>query len=180
MDDILVYSDTRDQHVKHVKMVLDALKQKKLKIKPEKCKFHVNEITFLGFVITLGNIQMETTKMDNIQIWPAPKNIKDLQKLLGFLKFYQNMIPKYAEWTSSMTNFLQFFFWMGTKSDVGIGKIEKIFRHQQTINKSQRCDGRNGQTRIVKNYDQYCGQNWWPVTWQVCRQKNMVQIYPKK
>ena len=106
MDDILVYSDIYDQHIRHVRMVLDALKQKNLKIKTEKCRFNVIKITFLKFVITLGNIQIETTKMDNIQIWPAPKNIKDLQKLLGFMGFYQNMIPKYAEWISSMTNLL--------------------------------------------------------------------------
>ena len=69
-------------------MVLEALKQKNLKIKTEKCRFHVKKITFLGFVIIPGNIQMETTKVDSIQTWPAPKNIKILQKLLGFMGFY--------------------------------------------------------------------------------------------
>ena len=78
-------------------MVLGALKQKNLKVKTEKCRFHLKKITFLGFVITPGIIQMETTKINSIQTWPAPKNIKDLQKLLGFMGFYQNMIPKYAE-----------------------------------------------------------------------------------
>ena len=107
MDDILMYSDNYDQHTKHVRMVLDALRQKNLKVKAEKCKFHVKEVTFLGFIITPGNIQMETTKVNSIQTWPAPKNVKDLQKLLGFMGFYQNMIPRYAEWTSSMTDFLQ-------------------------------------------------------------------------
>ena len=58
-------------------------------------------------MITPRNIQMETIKVDSIQIWPAPKNIKNLQKLLKFMGFYQNMIPKYAEWTSSMTDLLQ-------------------------------------------------------------------------
>ena len=106
MDDILVYSDTKDQYIRHVKMILDALKRKNLKIKTEKCRFHVKKITFLGFVITPGNIQIKTIKVDSIQTWPAPKNIKKLQKLLGFMGFYQNMIPKYAEWISSMTNFL--------------------------------------------------------------------------
>ena len=107
MDDILVYSNTKNQYIKHVKMILDALKQRNLKIKTEKCRFHVKEVTFLGFVITPGNIQMETTKMDNIQTWPDPKNIKNSQKLLGFMGFYQNMIPKYVEWTSSITDLLQ-------------------------------------------------------------------------
>ena len=97
MDDILVYSDTKNEHVKSVKIVLDVLKRKNLKVKTEKCKFHVQEITFLGFIITRGNIQMETTKIDSIQTRPVPINIKDLQKLLKFIKFYKNMIPKYAE-----------------------------------------------------------------------------------
>ena len=129
MDDILMYSDNYDQHTKHVRMVLDALKQKNLKIKTEKCKFHVKEITFLGFVIIPKNIQMEMTKLNSIQIWPAPKNIKDLQKLLGFIRFYQNMIPKYAEWTSSMTDLLQKdkkFEW-GPDQALGLAKLKKHF-----------------------------------------------------
>ena len=129
MDDILVYFDTYDQHTRHVRMVLDALKQKKLKIKTEKCKFHVKEVTFLGFVIIPKNIQMEMTKVNSIQIWPAPKNIKDLQKLLGFMGFYQNMIPKYAEWTSSMTDFLQKdkkFEW-GPDQTSKLAKLKKHF-----------------------------------------------------
>ena len=88
MDDILVYSNTKDQYIRYVKMVLETLKQKNLRIKTEKCRFHVKENPFLGFIITPKNIQMETTKMDSIQTWPAPKNIKDLQKLLGFMGFY--------------------------------------------------------------------------------------------
>ena len=129
MDDILVYSNTYEQHTKHVKMVLKTLKQKNLKVKTEKCRFHVKEVTFLGFVITPGNIQMEITKVDNIQSWPAPKNIKDLQKLLGFMEFYQNMISKYAEWTSSMTNLLQKkkkFEW-GPDQALGFEKFKKHF-----------------------------------------------------
>ena len=129
MDDILVYSDTYDQHTKHVIMVLDALKQKNLRIKTEKCRFHVKEVTFLGFVITPGNIQMEITKVDSIQSWPTPKNIKDLQKLLGFMGFYQNMIPRYAEWTSSMTDLLQKdkkFEW-GPDQASGLAKFKKHF-----------------------------------------------------
>ena len=83
----------------------------------------------MGFVITSGNIQMETTKINSIQTWPAPKNIKNLQKLLGFMGFYQNMIPKYAEWTSSMTNLLQKnkkFEW-GPDQTLGLAKLKKHF-----------------------------------------------------
>ena len=136
MDDILVYSDTKDQYTRYVKMILDVLKQINLKTKTEKCRFHVKEITFLGFVITPKNLQMETIKMDSIQNWPAPKNIKNLQKLLGFMGFYQNMIPKYAEWTSSMINLLQKnkkFEW-GPDQVLGLAKLKKTFGYQQPTN----------------------------------------------
>ena len=68
-------------------------------------------------------------KKNSIQIWPAPKKIKDLQKLFGFMGFYQNMIPKYAEWTSSMTNLLQKnkkFEW-GPDQTLGLAKLKKHF-----------------------------------------------------
>ena len=110
-------------------MVLDTLKQKNLKVKTEKCRFHVKKITFLGFIIIPKNIQMETTKLNSIQTWLAPKNINFLQKLLGFMGFYQNMIPKYAEWTSSMTNLLQKnkkFEW-GPDQTLGLAKFKKHF-----------------------------------------------------
>ena len=136
MDDILVYSNIKNQYIRHVKMVLDALKQKNLKIKTEKCRFHVKKTTFLGFVITTKNIQMETTKVDSIQIWPAPRNIKILQKLLGFMGFYENMISKYVEWTSSMINFLQKnkkFEW-GPDQVLKLAKLKKHFAtKKQTI-----------------------------------------------
>ena len=80
-------------------------------------------------MITPGNIQMETTKVDSIQTWPAPRNIKDLQKLLRFMGFYQNMIPRYAEWTSSMTDLLQKdkkFEW-GQDQASGLAKLKKHF-----------------------------------------------------
>ena len=83
----------------------------------------------MGFVITPGNIQMETTKIDSIQNWPAPKNIKDLQKLLEFIRFYQNMIPKYVEWISSMIDLLQKnkkFEW-GPNLVLGLAKLKKHF-----------------------------------------------------
>ena len=56
MDDILVYSDTKNEHVKYIKMVLDTLKHFFLKIKTEKCRFHVQKMTVFGFVIIFKNI----------------------------------------------------------------------------------------------------------------------------
>ena len=87
---------------------------------------------------------METTKIDSIQIWPTPKNIKDLQKLLKFIKFYQNMISKYAEWISAITIFFakKQKNWMATNPSVKVNTIEKTIYYEPTI----------GNTRPKKTY----------------------------
>ncbi|KAK1911204.1 hypothetical protein P3342_011806 [Pyrenophora teres f. teres] len=51
LDDILVYSETLEDHVEHVKTVLRALEQFNLRLKPEKCKFHKTKVNFLGYVV---------------------------------------------------------------------------------------------------------------------------------
>ena len=89
----------------------------------------------MGFIITPGNNQMETTKVDSIQIWPTPKNIKDLQKLLGFMKFYQNMITRYVEWISSMINFLpkDKKFERGPDQVLKLAKLKKHFVNNKPL-----------------------------------------------
>ena len=172
MDDILVYSNIKNQNIKYIKMILDALKQKNLKIKTEKYRFHVKEITFLGFIITPGNIQIKTTKMDSIQTWPAPKNIKKLQKLLGFMGFYQNMIPKYVEWISSMTDFLQKnqnFEW-GSDQMLGLAKLKKHF----ATNKPLTMHDPKKQTELQTDASNKA------IKAMVIQQKNFLNYYSRK
>ena len=129
MGDILVYSNTKNNHIKHVKMMLNALKYKNLKIKTEKCRFHVQKITSLNYIIISKTIQIKTNKINNIQIWPGPKNIKKLQKSLKFKGFYQNIIPKYAKWTSTITDLLtknNFFEW-GLNQAIKLMQFKKYF-----------------------------------------------------
>ena len=91
MDDILVYSDTKNEHVKHVKMVLNVLKQKKLKIRTEICEFHVQKITVLGFVITP---KKHLNGNDQNRQYP---NLTDIQKHKKFAKIVgiYKILPKH-------------------------------------------------------------------------------------
>jgi len=51
-DDIWIYSENEEQHIKHVKQILEALTKAKLQVKPQKCEFHTNNVEYLGFIIT--------------------------------------------------------------------------------------------------------------------------------
>ena len=76
IDDILIATDTEEGHDKLVDKVLRRLKENDLFVKPEKCKWKVREIEFLGVVIGPKGIEMQKEKMEGILNWLVPRNVK--------------------------------------------------------------------------------------------------------
>lgn len=97
LDDILIYSDNSTQHIKHVTKVLKKLHQYDLFCKPEKCEFGVNSTTFLGFVISPQGLSMDPSKIQTINDWKPPLNVRGVQSFLGFANFYRRFIKKYSQ-----------------------------------------------------------------------------------
>ncbi len=86
LDDIPVHSNSRDEHIRHVKLVLDRLRKHKLYAKLAKCTFGVQEVDYLGFVLRLGKLAMNLNKTKAIEVWETPTNKKELQSFLRFMK----------------------------------------------------------------------------------------------
>ena len=78
LDDILIYSKIKEEHIKHVQKVLKALQDYKLKIKLSKCAFHKQSVKFVGYIVTDKGIRMDESKTDAIATWPVPENVKDI------------------------------------------------------------------------------------------------------
>ena len=87
LDDILIFSNSLEDHQVHVRRVLDQLREYDLHSKPEKCLFHTQKFEFLGFMVTPTGISMDSTKTDAVTIWPTPTNLKAVQAFLGFANF---------------------------------------------------------------------------------------------
>nr|KYP33953.1 Retrovirus-related Pol polyprotein from transposon 17.6 [Cajanus cajan] len=73
IDDILVYSKTREEHKEHLKVVLQTLKERQLYAKLSKCDFWLEEVSFLGHVISSGDIAVDLSKVEAVLKWEAPK-----------------------------------------------------------------------------------------------------------
>jgi hypothetical protein len=73
---------------KRVLKIIEALPEAGLHLKPEKCKFHQQEVKYLRFIISTSGIKMDPAKVATIQEWPEPQNVKDIQSFLGFANFY--------------------------------------------------------------------------------------------
>src|SRR5882724_1358843 len=88
LDNILIFSDSLEDHQVHVQCILEHLREYDLHSKPKKCLFHMQKIEFLGLMVTLTGISMDTSKTDIVSVWPTLTNLKAVQAFLGFTNFY--------------------------------------------------------------------------------------------
>jgi hypothetical protein len=102
LDDILIYSENPDEHLKHVE-VLRRLRANNLYAKVKKCAFSVDTTDFLGFVIGPDGLRMGDSRIEVICDWPTPRKVKDVQSFLGFANCYRRFIALYFDTTVLLT-----------------------------------------------------------------------------
>jgi hypothetical protein len=107
LDDLLIYSPDLKTHKKHVRMVLERLQEAGLFLKPSKCQFHVQEVEFLGFVISGEGVKMDPAKVDAVTSWPAPKSPHDVRMFLGLANFYRRFIRAFSKLATPLTRLLK-------------------------------------------------------------------------
>ncbi|KAI2660547.1 Transposon Tf2-9 polyprotein [Labeo rohita] len=107
IDDILIYSKTKEEHINHVRTVLSRLLQHQLYVKAEKCEFHVHQTSFLGYHISHQGVKMDDTKVLAVTEWPQPTTVKELQRFLGFANFYRRFIRNYSTVAAPLTSLLK-------------------------------------------------------------------------
>ena len=116
LDDILIFSKDRTTHVNHVKEVLRRLRKFDLYANLKKCEFFVQKVEYLGFIVSVDGIEMDSRRVDTIRDWPELKSFKDIQIFLGFANFYRRFIHRYSQITIPLTDMLR-----GMQADVKKG-----------------------------------------------------------
>ena len=104
LDDILIYSDTYEEHVEHVKKVMRKLQEKELPLKLGKCEFHKHEIAFLGYLISDKGLAPDPAKVKAVEEWPEPRNVKDVQSFLGLANYYRKFVENFSKVAGPLTN----------------------------------------------------------------------------
>jgi len=107
LDDIVIYSRTVEEHVEHLRKVLQVLRDNELYVKKEKCSFAQEEVLFLGHKIKGGKLMMENTKVQTIQEWEPPTKVHELRSFLGLVNYYRRFIKGYSARAAPLTDLLK-------------------------------------------------------------------------
>ncbi len=103
IDDILVVSESWNSHLRHLRMVLDALKEAGLTCKRSKCSFGKRTLEFLGHQLGGGKISVPASRVEAIRAHPLPMTRKQLRAFLGLVGFYRRFIAGFHRWSSILT-----------------------------------------------------------------------------
>ncbi|GBG81104.1 hypothetical protein CBR_g31780 [Chara braunii] len=106
LDDILVYSRTLEEHLGHLRDVLDRLRRHGFYAKQSKCRFAQHKVDFLGHYVSDQGLHMDDAKITAIAEWPTPTSAKQLRSFLGLTSYYSNFIRGYARYSYVLTSTL--------------------------------------------------------------------------
>ncbi|GJV32083.1 putative reverse transcriptase domain-containing protein [Tanacetum coccineum] len=103
IDDILIYSKTQEEHVEHLRLVLELLKREKLYAKFSKCEFWLREVQFLRHVINGNEIHVDPSKIEAVKNWKAPRTPTEVRSFLGLGGYYRRFIENFSKIAKSLT-----------------------------------------------------------------------------
>ena len=106
LDDILIFSETFEDHISRLEAVFSRLKQHGLKLKPSECEFFKSSVRYLGHVVSEQGVQTDPDKIEALASWPEPSSIKELRSFLGFTGYYRRFIKDYARIVKPLNDLL--------------------------------------------------------------------------
>ena len=102
-DDILIYSQLKEEHEDHLRNVLQALREHHLYAKFSKCKFWLTKVRFLGHVVSASGVSMDPEKVEVVMSWERPKSVFEIRNFMGLVGYYWRFIEDFTRLTALMT-----------------------------------------------------------------------------
>ena len=103
LDDVIIFSETEEQHLKHIQIILNRLKEGNLMLKKSKCALFKKELHYLGHILTTDGIKPQTEKIKAICDMKPPTNQKGVREFFGMVGYYRKFINRFPGAARPMT-----------------------------------------------------------------------------
>jgi hypothetical protein len=107
IDDILIYSESVNEHREHLRTILETLREHQLYAKFSKCEFWLDQVMFLGHVISKDGVSVDPAKVEAVTNWAPPKNVSEIRSFLGLAGYYRRFIQDFSRIAMPMTKLLR-------------------------------------------------------------------------
>ena len=97
LDDIVVYSDTLDEHLARLDTVFTRLKSYGLKLEIRKCSFFKKSVKYLGHVVSSEGVATDPDKISAVRDWALPQTLRELRAFIGFASYYRRYVPRFTQ-----------------------------------------------------------------------------------
>lgn len=107
INDILIYSKSPEEHIQHVKMVFELLREHQFKVRLSKCTFAKQQLVYLGHVISDKGVSTDPGKISIVKNWPTPTNVRELRGFLGLAGYYRRFVKNFGAMAKPLTELLK-------------------------------------------------------------------------
>jgi hypothetical protein len=148
IDDILIYSKTKEEHVEHLRIVLTRLREHQLYAKFSKCEFWLDTIPFLGHILSAQGVAVDPSKVKDILEWKPPTTVHQVRSFLGMAGYYRRFIPDFSKIAKPITELLKNhvkFVW-SFECNKAFEKLKRLLTTALVL----------AQPNIAKSFDVYC------------------------
>jgi hypothetical protein len=148
IDDILIYSKTKNEHAEHLQVVLTRLREHQLYAKFNKCEFWLETILFLGHILSVEGVAVDPSKVKDILDWKPPTTVHQVRSFLGMAGYYRRFIPDFSKVSKPITELLKNnvkFNW-SPECNEAFEKLKKLLTTGPVL----------AQPDIEKSFDVYC------------------------
>ncbi len=106
LDDVIIFSDSYEQHIERLELVFLKLRQCGLKLSPKKCSFLKDKVKYVGHIVSSEGIEADPAKIEKVVNWPRPVNAEEVRQFLGFAGYYRRFVANFSAVARPLTDIM--------------------------------------------------------------------------